>query len=56
DKSAVLVLCTEWNQFRRLDLEKVKELMVEPNMVDLRNIYKPEKMKAMGFNYISVGR
>jgi len=51
-----LVLITEWNQFRNLDLEKVKNLMKELNFFDLRNIYEPIKMKNLGFNYYCVGR
>ncbi len=51
-----LVVVTEWNEFRNLDMEKVKRLMNQPVVVDLRNLYDPEKMKAMGFNYLCVGR
>lgn len=51
-----LILLTEWNQFRSLDLERVKSLLKEPNFVDLRNVYEPHHMKEEGFNYISVGR
>jgi len=52
----VLVFMTEWNQFRKLDLERVKSLLKAPNIVDLRNIYEPPKMKSLGFNYVCVGR
>lgn len=51
-----LVIVTEWNQFRKLDMEKIKSLMRRANLADLRNIYEPSKMKALGFNYTSVGR
>jgi UDPglucose 6-dehydrogenase len=51
-----LVLLTEWNEFMRLDLAKVKELLKKPLVIDLRNIYKPEEMKKAGLNYVSVGR
>ena len=51
-----LVLMTEWNQFRSLDLPRVKDLMAQPVMVDLRNIYPPEKVRAEGFVYHGVGR
>lgn len=54
--SHCLVIVTEWNQFRKLEMEKVKSLLAEPNLADLRNIYEPEKMKRMGFNYTCVGR
>jgi len=52
----VLVILTEWDQFRALDLERVKGLMRRPTVVDLRNIYPPEEMRARGFDYASVGR
>jgi UDPglucose 6-dehydrogenase len=51
-----LVIVTEWNQFRMLDLGRIKELLNEPNMVDLRNIYLADAMLAEGFHYVSVGR
>jgi UDPglucose 6-dehydrogenase len=51
-----VVILTEWNEFRALDLKTVKELLTSPLMVDLRNIYRPEEMAKAGFNYISVGR
>ncbi len=51
-----LVVLTEWNQFRSLDLERLKQTLREPRVVDLRNIYDPEKMRAMGFAYDCVGR
>ncbi|MCP5040292.1 MAG: UDP-glucose/GDP-mannose dehydrogenase family protein, partial [bacterium] len=52
----VLVIATEWNQFRMLDLARVKSLLCEPVMVDLRNIYRADAMVAEGFDYMSVGR
>jgi len=52
----VLVIVTEWNQFRALDMEKVKSLLRAPNIVDLRNIYEPSDMREMGFAYVGVGR
>ena len=51
-----LVIITEWNAFRALDHDRMKELMKSPVMVDLRNIYNPAEMIAAGFNYTSVGR
>jgi UDPglucose 6-dehydrogenase len=51
-----LVIITEWDQFRALDLERIKRVMKRPVLVDLRNIYKPEDMRARGFAYSSVGR
>lgn len=51
-----LVIVTEWVQFRALDLERLKRTMKQPVVVDLRNIYRPEDMEALGFTYVSVGR
>ena len=51
-----LVLATEWNQFRRLDLDRIKKSMKIPIFVDLRNVYDPAKMKEAGFTYCGVGR
>jgi UDPglucose 6-dehydrogenase len=52
----VLVLLTEWNEFRALDLARIKNLMRTPIMVDLRNIYQPQEMADAGFVYHSIGR
>ena len=54
--SDALTIVTEWNEFRALDLERVKSLMKSPVMVDLRNIYDPDEMAAAGFRYTCVGR
>jgi UDPglucose 6-dehydrogenase len=51
-----LVIVTEWEQFRALDFERLKELMACPVVVDLRNIYRPEEMAEHGFLYAGVGR
>ncbi len=51
-----LVIITEWNQFRALDMEKVKGLLRSPKIVDLRNVYEPRDMREMGFEYVGVGR
>jgi UDPglucose 6-dehydrogenase len=51
-----VVILTEWDQFRALDLTRVKDLMREPVMIDLRNVYRPEEMRALGFRYASIGR
>jgi UDPglucose 6-dehydrogenase len=56
ESSNALVVMTEWNQFRSLDLQRLKQLMREPNLIDLRNIYEPEKVKSAGFKFVSVGR
>ncbi|WP_298725499.1 UDP-glucose/GDP-mannose dehydrogenase family protein [uncultured Ferrovibrio sp.] len=52
----LLVIITEWNQFRALDLQRLKTLLKQPLMVDLRNIYKPAEMRQAGYVYHSVGR
>ncbi len=51
-----LVILTEWDQFRALDLDRVKLLMKAPVVVDLRNVYKPAEMARHGFTYASIGR
>jgi UDPglucose 6-dehydrogenase len=56
DGADALVLITEWNEFRGLDLERVKSLLRQPLVVDLRNIYKPEEMTVAGLVYHSIGR
>ena len=52
----VLVIVTEWNQFRALDMDRVKSLLKSPKIADLRNIYEPEDMRELGFEYVGVGR
>jgi len=52
----VLAIITEWNEFRALDLERLKALMNAPVMVDLRNIYNPDEMAEAGFRYYCIGR
>lgn len=56
DNADVVVLFTEWNQYRALDLGEVKKRMKCPVFVDLRNVYDPGKMKLAGFEYYGVGR
>lgn len=51
-----LVICTEWNEFKHLDLKSIKDAMRRPVIVDGRNIYDPEIMRALGFIYRGVGR
>lgn len=51
-----LVIVTEWNQFRALDMNRVKKLLNAPKIIDLRNIYEPKEMKELGFEYVGVGR
>ncbi len=52
----VMVIVTEWNQFRALDLGRVKSLLKTPKVADLRNVYEPDEMSEMGFEYVGVGR
>ncbi|MBU2563893.1 MAG: UDP-glucose/GDP-mannose dehydrogenase family protein [Actinobacteria bacterium] len=54
--SNALVIATEWNQFRNLDLLKIKKLLKSPILLDLRNLYDPAKAKSIGFVYEGVGR
>lgn len=56
ESADALVLITEWNEFRALDLTRVKSLMTAPVIVDLRNIYNPDEMAEAGFDYTCVGR
>lgn len=56
ENADVVVIVTEWDQFRALDLDRVKTLVKAPKVVDLRNIYTPDYMLARGFEYTSVGR
>ena len=56
DGADALVILTEWDEFRALDLDRVKLLMNRPLLVDLRNIYKPGDMAVRGFDYVSIGR
>jgi len=51
-----LAIMTEWNEFRELDFPRVKKLMNAPKIVDARNVYDPEKMGELGFQYIGIGR
>ncbi|NSY09613.1 UDP-glucose 6-dehydrogenase, partial [Agrobacterium tumefaciens] len=51
-----LVIVTEWNQFRALDLPRLKAIMKNPVLVDLRNIYRTDEIEEHGFLYRSVGR
>ncbi len=54
--SDALVIATEWNQFRNLDMDRMKELLARPILVDLKNIYDPERIRDKGFEYYGVGR
>jgi UDPglucose 6-dehydrogenase len=51
-----LIICTEWDEFRQLDLEKLRAIMSQPIVLDSRNLYDPQKMAELGFVYKSIGR
>jgi UDPglucose 6-dehydrogenase len=56
EQADAVVLITEWNEYRALDLQRIKSLMKQAVFVDLRNVYVPAAMKQLGFCYYSVGR
>jgi UDPglucose 6-dehydrogenase len=56
DGCDALVILTEWNQFRKLDMSRIRSLLKSPKLADLRNVYDPRGMREMGFEYVSVGR
>lgn len=56
DGADALVIMTEWNQFRIMDLQKLRHKLNTPVVIDLRNVYDPEKMRVEGFTYVCVGR
>lgn len=56
DGADALLILTEWNDYRRPDFNRIKELLKEPIIFDGRNIYEPQKMKGLGFTYFSIGR
>lgn len=51
-----LIILTEWDEFKELDKQKLKNILKKPNVVDARNIFDPDEMEALGFNYLSIGR
>jgi UDPglucose 6-dehydrogenase len=56
DGADALVIVTEWDAFRALDLDRIGTLLKTPVIIDLRNIYRPEEMRRYGFTYVSIGR
>ena len=56
ENADALVICTEWNEFKQLDLQRIKELLKSPVIIDGRNIYEPREMAQLGFIYLAVGR
>jgi len=55
-KADCLILVTEWNEFRELNLERIKKVMNHPNLVDARNVYDPDQAGKLGFAYLGIGR
>jgi UDPglucose 6-dehydrogenase len=51
-----LVLVTPWNEFKQIDMAKIRDIMNQPILIDGKNVYEPEKMREMGFEYRAVGR
>jgi UDPglucose 6-dehydrogenase len=56
DGADCVVILTEWNEYRSLDIDKIKKLLKNPVFIDLRNVYDPEMLKEKGFKYAGVGR
>jgi UDPglucose 6-dehydrogenase len=56
EDSDALIIITEWDEFKNLDLFKVKKLLKQPVIIDGRNIFDPSRMKELGFSYHGVGR
>jgi UDPglucose 6-dehydrogenase len=56
ENAHALTVVTEWNEFKAVNLEKVKELMAAPNLIDLRNLFDPQRVRDLGFIYSSIGR
>jgi UDPglucose 6-dehydrogenase len=54
--SDLLIIATEWDEFKKLNFKRIKNLMRSPNLIDGRNILNPQKMKKLGFNYYGIGR
>jgi UDPglucose 6-dehydrogenase len=53
--AVALVIVTEWEQFRALDLGRLKQAMAQPTIVDLRNVYRPDEMQRANFRYVGIG-
>jgi UDPglucose 6-dehydrogenase len=51
-----VVIATEWEQFRALDLARLKGIMIQPVIVDLRNVYRADEMRRAAFHYVPIGR
>jgi UDPglucose 6-dehydrogenase len=51
-----IVVLTEWNEFRGLDLDRIRQMVAQPRIIDLRNIFNPAEVAQRGFSYTSIGR
>jgi UDPglucose 6-dehydrogenase len=56
ERADAVVIATEWEQFRALDLTRLKGVMMQPVIVDLRNIYRADEMRRAAFRYVPIGR
>ena len=56
ENADALVIITEWNEYRALDLSSIADIMKQKRLIDLRNIYKLDEVKAHGFQYVSIGK
>jgi UDPglucose 6-dehydrogenase len=56
EDSDALIVITEWNEFKQLDLERIRKLMKAPILFDGRNVYDPAEVRSLGFSYRGVGR
>ncbi len=56
DKADAVAVVTEWNEYRGLDMTRIGEMMTVKRLIDMRNIYKPQVMRELGFHYVSIGR
>jgi UDPglucose 6-dehydrogenase len=56
DGADAMMLTTEWNEFRTMDLERIKDALKKPIMVDCRNVYEPGKLTELGFQHACFGR
>ena len=56
NKADLLIILTEWNEFREINFDELKLRMNTPNIIDARNLYDPERIRKYGFNYMGVGR
>jgi len=56
EESDAVVVVTEWNEFKNLDLERIRDAMHNPLLIDGRNLYDPDQLRSLGFDYVGVAR